>query len=163
MLARVNSSAVNGIDAYTVVVEVDIASAIPSFTIVGLPDTAVQESRERVRAAIKNSGLEFPSRRITINLAPADVRKEGPSFDLPIAVGILAATGQLDLEFIEDCIIVGELSLDGAVRDVSGMLPIASERPPDGNEADDRACPQRERGGDCRRGRCLPGSYALPR
>ncbi len=125
MLARVNSSAVNGIDAYTVVVEVDIASAIPSFTIVGLPDTAVQESRERVRAAIKNSGLEFPSRRITINLAPADVRKEGPSFDLPIAVGILAATGQLDLEFIEDCIIVGELSLDGAVRDVSGMLPIA--------------------------------------
>ena len=124
MLAQVNSSAVNGIDAYTVEVEVDIASALPSFTIVGLPDAAVQESKERVRAAIKNCGLEFPSRRITVNLAPADVRKEGPSFDLPIAMGILAATGQLDTEFIESCIVVGELSLDGAVRGVSGVLPI---------------------------------------
>lgn len=125
MLATVKSSAVNGIDAYTVVVEVDIASAIPAFTIVGLPDTAVQESRERVRAAIKNCGLEFPSRRITINLAPADVRKEGPSFDLPIAIGILAATGQVDMEFLDQCAVVGELSLDGAVRGVSGVLPIA--------------------------------------
>ncbi len=125
MLAHVTSSAVNGIDAYQVEVEVDIASALPSFTIVGLPDTAVQESRERVRAAIKNCGLEFPSRRITINLAPADVRKEGPSFDLPIAVGILAATGQVETAFIEDCVVVGELSLDGSVRGVSGVLPIA--------------------------------------
>ena len=124
MLAQVNSSAVNGIDAYTVEVEVDIASALPSFTIVGLPDAAVQESKERVRAAIKNCGLEFPSRRITVNLAPADVRKEGPSFDLPIAMGILAATGQLDTDFIESCLVVGELSLDGAVRGVTGVLPI---------------------------------------
>jgi magnesium chelatase family protein len=81
--------------------------------------------RERVRAAIKNCGLEFPSRKITINLAPADVRKEGPSFDLPIAIGILAATGQVDPESMEDCVMVGELSLDGAVRPVSGVLPIA--------------------------------------
>lgn len=125
MLAQINSSAVSGIDAYIVEVEVDIAPALPSFTIVGLPDTAVQESKERVRAAIKNCGLEFPSRRITLNLAPADVRKEGPSFDLPIAVGILAATGQVETDFIEDCVIVGELSLDGSVRGVSGVLPIA--------------------------------------
>lgn len=125
MLAHVFSSAINGIDAYTIKVEVDMAPAVPSFTIVGLPDAAVQESRERVRAAIKNSGLEFPSRRITINLAPADVRKEGPSFDLPIAIGILAATGQVDTSFLEECVVVGELSLDGSVRGVSGVLPIA--------------------------------------
>ncbi len=125
MLAHVKSSAVNGIDAYLVEVEVDIVPGIPSFTIVGLPDTAVQESKERVRAAIKNSGLEVPLRKITINLAPADVRKEGPSFDLPIAIGILAATAQVDPALIEDCIVLGELSLDGTVRSVSGVLPIA--------------------------------------
>ncbi|MEN6614449.1 MAG: YifB family Mg chelatase-like AAA ATPase, partial [Armatimonadota bacterium] len=125
MLAQVMSSAVNGIDAYLVEVEVDITPALPSFTIVGLPDAAVRESIERVRAAIKNCGLEFPARRITINLAPADVRKEGPSFDLPIAVGILAASGQIEMDSIRDCIIVGELSLDGNVRHVSGVLPIA--------------------------------------
>lgn len=125
MLAHVKSSAVNGIDAYMVEVEVDIAPALPGFTIVGLPDTSVNESKERVRAAIKNCGLEFPSRRITVNLAPADVRKEGPSFDLPIAVGILAATGQIDPEFLNGCMLVGELSLDGSVRGVSGVLPIA--------------------------------------
>lgn len=125
MLAQITSSAVNGIDAYLIEVEVDISPALPSFTIVGLPDAAVRESIERVRAAIKNCGLEFPARRITINLAPADVRKEGPSFDLPIAVGILAATSQVDSEFLKDCVIVGELSLDGAVRNVSGVLPIA--------------------------------------
>jgi magnesium chelatase family protein len=125
MLAHVRSSAVNGIDAFAIEVEVDIAPALPSFTIVGLPDAAVRESIERVRAAIKNCGLEFPSRRITINLAPADVRKEGPSFDLPIAVGILAATGQVDTEFLDGCSVVGELSLDGSVRGVSGVLPIA--------------------------------------
>lgn len=125
MLSHVYSSAVNGIDAYLVEVEVDIASALPSFTLVGLPDAAVKESIERVRAAIKNCGLEFPSRRITINLAPADVRKEGPSFDLPIAVGILAASGQVDAALLEEAVVVGELSLDGAVRGVSGVLPIA--------------------------------------
>lgn len=125
MLAQIMSSAVNGIDAYMVEVEVDISPALPGFTIVGLPDAAVRESIERVRAAIKNCGLEFPSRRITINLAPADVRKEGPSFDLPIAIGILVASSQVDSEFVKDCMIVGELSLDGTVRNVSGVLPIA--------------------------------------
>ncbi|MGI6295781.1 MAG: YifB family Mg chelatase-like AAA ATPase [Armatimonadota bacterium] len=125
MLAHVRSSAVNGIDAFAIEVEVDIATALPSFTIVGLPDAAVRESIERVRSAIKNCGFEFPSRRITINLAPADVRKEGPSFDLPIAIGILAATGQVNLDFLEKCCLIGELSLDGSVRGVSGVLPIA--------------------------------------
>lgn len=125
MLSQVKSSAVLGIDAYVVDVEVDISSGLPRFDIVGLPDTAVQESRERVRAAIKNSGLEFPMKRITINLAPADIRKEGPSFDLPIAVGILTATGQIDAEAIKDAIVLGELSLDGSVKPVSGVLPVA--------------------------------------
>jgi len=125
MLSQVNSSAVLGIDAYIVEVEVDISGGLPRFDIVGLPDTAVQESRERVRSAIKNSGLEFPMKRITINLAPADVRKEGPAFDLPIALGILAATAQVDPESLQDTIVVGELSLDGSVRPVSGVLPIA--------------------------------------
>lgn len=125
MLAQITSSAVNGIDAYLLNVEVDISSGLPRFDIVGLPDAAVRESIERVRAAIKNSGIEFPMKRITINLAPADVRKEGPSFDLPIAIGILAATSQVDSDFIKDCVIVGELSLDGTVRNVSGVLPSA--------------------------------------
>lgn len=125
MLSQVNSSAVLGIDSYIVEVEVDISSGLPRFDIVGLPDAAVQESRERVRSAVKNSGLEFPMKRITINLAPADVRKEGPSFDLPIAIGILAATSQIEPEALENTIVVGELSLDGSVRPVSGVLPIA--------------------------------------
>jgi len=106
-------------------VEVDIAGGLPAFNIVGLPDAAVQESRERVRSAIRNSGFDFPQRRITINLAPADVRKEGPSFDLPIAVGILAATGQLEMERLEGSLFVGELSLDGTLRSAAGVLPIA--------------------------------------
>ena len=125
MLAQVDSSAILGIDAYVVRVEVDISSSVPMFTIVGLPDAAVQESRERVRSAIKNSGLEFPLRRITINLAPADIKKQGPAFDLPIAVGILAATGQVMSEKIADGLFVGELALDGSVSPVSGVLPIA--------------------------------------
>lgn len=125
MLAHVNSSAVNGIDAYTVEVEVDLSSGMAGFTLVGLPDAAVRESIDRVKAAIKNCGLDFPSRRITINLAPADVRKEGPAFDLPIAVGLLAASGQVDDAWLSDSIVIGELSLDGAVRGVSGILPMA--------------------------------------
>ena len=125
MLAQVDSSAILGIDAYVVRVEVDISSSVPMFTIVGLPDAAVQESRERVRSAIKNTGLEFPLRRITINLAPADIKKQGPAFDLPIAVGILAATGQVRNEAIAGGMFVGELALDGAVSPVSGILPMA--------------------------------------
>ncbi len=125
MLAHVVSSAVLGIDAYIVTVEVDISTSVPMWNLVGLPDAAVQESRERVRSAIRNSGFEFPQRRITINLAPADIRKEGPSFDLPIAVGILVASGQLSGELLPETLMVGELSLDGSVRSVAGVLPIA--------------------------------------
>jgi len=125
MLARIDSSAVHGVDAYIVQVEVDISTQFPGLTIVGLPDTAVQESRERVRSAIRNTGFSFPQRRITINLAPAAVRKEGPSFDLPIALGILAASGQIPADGTDDAVFVGELSLDGGLRPVSGVLPIA--------------------------------------
>lgn len=125
MLAYVKSSAVLGVNAYVVVVETDISTSVPSWAIVGLPDTAVQESRERVRSAIRNSGFEFPQRRITINLAPADIRKEGPSFDLPIALGILAGSGQVTSDNLPDCLVTGELSLDGAVRGVAGVLPMA--------------------------------------
>ena len=125
MLAQVDLSAILGIDAYVVRVEVDISSAVPMFTIVGLPDAAVQELRERVRSAIRNTGLEFPLRRITINLAPADIKKQGPAFDLPIAVGLLAATGQISDDRLSEGLFVGELALDGAVSPVSGVLPIA--------------------------------------
>ncbi len=125
MLARVLSGAVQGIDAYSVTVEVDISTAVPMWALVGLPDAAVQESRERVRSAIRNSGFEFPQKRITINLAPADTRKEGPSFDLPIAVGILAASDQVPPDSLSDCLLAGELSLDGSLRPVSGVLSIA--------------------------------------
>lgn len=125
MLAYVKSSALLGINAYIVVVETDISTSVPAWAIVGLPDAAVQESRERVRSAIRNTGFEFPQRRITINLAPADIRKEGPSFDLPIALGILAGSGQVNGDGLAATLVVGELSLDGAVRSVSGVLPIA--------------------------------------
>lgn len=125
MLACVESAAVLGIDAYIVQVEVDISGSFSSFTIVGLPDTAVQESKERVRAALKNSNFEVPYRRITINLAPADIKKEGPSFDLPIALGILSASEQLAERALQSYVAVGELSLDGTVKRVSGVLPIA--------------------------------------
>ncbi len=126
MLARVQSSAVLGIDAYLVTVEVDVSNGIPMMSIVGLPDAAVNESRERVRAAIKNSGFLFPyDKRVTVNLAPADVRKAGPSFDLPIAIGLLVATGQLSGENLDGTLLIGELSLDGSVRAVNGALPVA--------------------------------------
>src|SRR5450432_3269678 len=126
MLAHVQSSAVLGIDAYRVHVEVDVSNGLPMMAVVGLPDAAVNESKERVRAAIKNSGFLMPyDKRVTINLAPADVRKAGPSFDLPIAIGILAATGQIPAENLEEAILLGELSLDGSVRAVTGALPVA--------------------------------------
>lgn len=125
MLAKVNSSAVVGLDAVPVEVEIDVASqGLPSFTIVGLPDKAVEEARERVRSAIKNSNASFPDKRITVNLAPADLPKEGPSYDLPIALGILIASGQIDAD-ITDAIFMGELSLDGRLRHTNGVLPQA--------------------------------------
>ncbi len=125
MLAKVLSSAVLGVDAYLVEVEVDIGMGLPSFNTVGLPDTSVKESRDRVKAAIKNSGFDFPSRRITVNLAPADIKKEGACFDLPMACGILAAIGLIRPDRLKDLVILGELSLDGGVRSVKGALPMA--------------------------------------
>lgn len=123
MIAKVLSSAVLGVDAYLVEVEVDIALGFPQFNTVGLPEGAVKESKERVRAAIKNCGYEFPQRRITVNLAPADIRKEGSAFDLPISLGILSAMGLIEHEKLGSYIILGELSLDGRVKPVKGALP----------------------------------------
>lgn len=126
MLARVLSAAVLGIDAYLVTVEADVASGLPSFSTVGLPQGAVKEGRERVVAAVQNSGYIIPPKRVTINLAPADRPKQGSAFDLPIAVGILAGTGQIDAEArLGRFLLVGELGLDGALRPVRGVLPIA--------------------------------------
>jgi len=125
MLAKLRSMAVLGIDAFEVAIEADVYEMMPSFTIVGLPDGAVRESRERVLSAIKNCGFEFPARKITINMAPADVRKEGSAFDLPIAVGTLIASSQIFADSAADYIMVGELSLDGAVKRVKGMLSMA--------------------------------------
>jgi magnesium chelatase family protein len=125
MLAYVYSSAVLGIDAYIVKVEIDISAGLPSFSTVGLPDTAVRESKDRVVAAIRNSGFDFPVRKVTVNLAPADIKKEGAAFDLPIALGILAATEQLSSERLKNYCVLGELSLDGNVRGVKGILPVA--------------------------------------
>ncbi len=125
MLAKVFSGTVYGIEGHVVEVEVDISSGLPAFNIVGLPDTAVKESKERVLSAIRNSGFDLPSRKITVNLAPADLRKEGASFDLPIALGILAALGHLNIEELKKYYIVGELALDGTVRSIRGMLPLA--------------------------------------
>src|SRR5579885_744925 len=119
MLAKVFSAAVVGLDAIPVEVEIDIASqGLPNFFIVGLPDKAVEEAKERVRSAIKNCGADFPAKRITVNLAPADLPKEGPSYDLPIAIGILIASGQLQAD-ASQCLFTGELSLDGSVRPIT--------------------------------------------
>ncbi|MGD1995202.1 MAG: YifB family Mg chelatase-like AAA ATPase [Anaerolineae bacterium] len=126
MLAKVISCALLGLEGVLVQVEVDTARGLPSLTIVGLPGTAVKESNERVRSAIKNSGLLFPRKRLTVNLAPADIRKDGPSYDLPIAVGILIATEQAWPQAAEEVLFVGELSLDGSVRHTNGILPIAA-------------------------------------
>lgn len=125
MLSKLYGAAIFGVEAFMVEVEVDIRSGMPSFNIVGLPDTAVQESRERVRAAIRNSEFKFPMQRITVNLAPADIKKEGPIFDLPIALGILAASKQVKPELLNEYLIMGELSLDGSIKPVNGVLSIA--------------------------------------
>lgn len=125
MLAKVLSSAILGIDAILVDVEVDIAQGLPQFATVGLPDGAVKESKDRVKSALKNSGYDFPNRRITVNLAPADIKKEGACFDLPISIGILAATGVVKSAALKDYLLLGELSLDGGVKPVRGCLPVA--------------------------------------
>lgn len=125
MLSKVKSCSLMGIDGYVVQVETDISNGIPAFEIVGLGDAAVKESKERVRSAIKNSGMEFPTKRITINLAPANVRKEGSAFDVAIAIGLLKATGQIKDVNTDGFMFVGELSLDGEVRPVKGVLSMA--------------------------------------
>ena len=132
MLAILRTAAVFGVEACAVHVEVDVSFGFPAFTMVGLPDASVRESRDRVRSAIRNSGFEFPPHRITINLAPADVRKTGASFDLPIALGILAASGVVERRQIVDCVLLGELSLDGSIHTTRGVLPIAAAARRDG-------------------------------
>ena len=125
MLAKVYSSAVVGLEGVLVEAEIDIASGLPAFTIVGLGDTAVQESRERVRSAIRNSGYSFPMKRITANLAPADLRKAGPAYDLPIAIGLLLASEQI-VGSVVGAVFIGELGLDGTLRHTDGVLPMVA-------------------------------------
>ncbi len=125
MLAKIHSSAVLGIDGVPVTVEVDIANGLPTFTTVGLPDGSVRESKDRVRAAIKNSGYQFPGKRVTVNLAPADLKKEGSSFDLPIALGLLVGSEVIPQQSVDNYVVAGELSLDGSVRSVPGILSMA--------------------------------------
>lgn len=127
MLSKILSSATYGIDAYLIEVETNSERGLPSFTIVGLPDNAVRESRERVVSAIKNSDFEFPPCKITVNLAPADIKKEGSSLDLPIAIGLLTALEEINPRWLEDTLFLGELSLDGKLRPIKGVLPIAAE------------------------------------
>jgi magnesium chelatase family protein len=132
MLARLRTAAVFGVEASAVHVEVDVSFGMPHFAMVGLPDASVRESRDRVRTAIRNSGFEFPPHRITVNLAPADVRKGGAAFDLPIALGILAASGIVERRHIADLVLLGELSLDGSIHATRGVLPIAAAARRDG-------------------------------
>jgi len=135
LLARVNTFSLLGIEAFPVEVEVDVSPGLPSFHIVGLPDPSIKEAKERVTSAIKNSQFPFPPRRITVNLAPADIRKEGSSFDLPIAVGILKAQNIIKENLPSQFAILGELSLNGEVRRVMGALPVALEAKEKGVQA----------------------------
>ncbi len=125
MLARARSVALIGVDAVPVEVEVDVSPGLPGFTVVGLPDQAVSEARERVRAAVRNAGLPFPAARITVNLAPADLRKEGPLYDLPIALGLLAAQEMLPADALAEVVSAGELALDGTLRPIAGAVNLA--------------------------------------
>ena len=125
VLASLRSAAVLGVEALAVIVEVDVSFGLPVFTMVGLPDASVRESRDRVRTAIRNSGFEFPGHRITVNLAPADIRKAGASYDLPIALGVLAASGVIEPRLVDGVVLLGELSLDGTIQPIRGVLPVA--------------------------------------
>ena len=124
MVNKVTTATVIGLNAYKVSVETDVLNGLPGFAIVGLPDTAINEARDRVRSAIKNSGFTFPAKKVVINLAPADLKKEGSNFDLPIAIGLLVEEGVLEEDKIKDYAFVGELSLDGTLRGVTGVLPL---------------------------------------
>jgi magnesium chelatase family protein len=126
MIARVYTCAVIGLDGVVVEVEVDSTQGFPGMTIVGLPDAAVQESRERVQAAVRNAGVPYPRKRLVVNLVPAAVRKEGPAYDLPIALGVMIYTGMLPADVAEGMMLIGELSLDGSVRHARGVLPMAA-------------------------------------
>lgn len=125
MVSHIKTAAIVGIEGYKIDVEVDTASSLPGITIVGLPDTAISEAKERIRAAIKNCGYSFPAKKVVINLAPADIKKEGSGFDLPMAIGILGCEGVVDMSKIKDTAFLGELSLDGSLRALNGVLPIA--------------------------------------
>ena len=130
MLSKIKSMSLEGLTGYLVEIQSDVSGGLPSFEIVGLPDVRVKEAKERVRTAIKNSGIEFPSRKIIVNLAPADIRKEGTFFDLPIAIGILIALGEISkikIQNFESTIFLGELSLDGNINRVNGVLPMCIE------------------------------------
>lgn len=127
MLSIVKSMALHGLDGYLVDVEVDVSNGLPFWEIVGLPDVSVKEAKDRVKTAIKNTGIDFQSHRVIVNLAPTDTKKEGSSFDLPIAIGMLVATENIKCEHIEDKIFIGELSLDGKVNKVNGVLPMCIE------------------------------------
>jgi magnesium chelatase family protein len=131
MLVKTYGSAVFGIDATTITIEVNIGQGV-NFFLVGLPDSAVKESQQRIKAAFKNNDLKFPGKEITVNMAPADIRKEGSTFDLPIAIGILAASEQVLCERLEEYLILGELSLDGSVQAMKGILPIAIQAKKEG-------------------------------
>lgn len=126
MISQILSATVIGLDVYKIMVEVDINNSLPSVSIVGLPDTAISEAKERVRSAIKNSGYEFPNKKVVVNLAPADIRKVGSNYDLPIAIGILSKNGTISQKEFNDTAFIGELSLDGSLRAVSGVLPVAA-------------------------------------
>lgn len=127
MLSIIKSMSLQGLEGYLVDVQVDVAAGMPNWGVVGLPDISVKEAKERVRTAIKNSGYEFPSRRIVINLAPADTRKEGSFYDLPIAIGILIDFGEIKKQSMAETVVIGELSLDGQINHVNGILPMCIE------------------------------------
>jgi hypothetical protein len=148
VLARIYSAAVYGVDAYEVEIEVNAAGGNPKIVIVGLPDTAVKESQDRVTTAISNSGYYWPRGRTTINLAPADVKKEGPSFDLPIALGMIATAQEIEDDLFADMSFVGELALNGAVRAVKGVLPGRAGSAAARETRHDRARSQRPRSRD---------------
>ena len=124
MVNKVKTATVIGLNAYQVFVETDVINSLPSFSIVGLPDTAINEARDRVRSAIKNSGFTFPAKKVVINLAPADLKKEGSNFDLPIAIGLITEEGILEPEKLDNYAFIGELSLDGSLRGINGVLPL---------------------------------------
>ena len=124
MVNKVTTGAVIGLNAYKVTVETDVLNGLPGFAIVGLPDTAINEARDRVRSAIKNSGFTFPAKKVVINLAPADLKKEGSNFDLPIAMGLLTEEAVIEEDKLQDYAFIGELSLDGTLRAITGVLPL---------------------------------------